>query len=96
MSVTEGKIQEFVACARTLKEDEKDEAKVFFDRLLQAFGLGGQREAGATLEYRVKGQPKSTKFADLLWRPRLAEVGQNHPMNQEPVIAVHYEPMRRL
>ena len=51
--------------------DEKGEAQVFCDRLFQAFGHGGYKEAGATLEYRVKGQGKSTKFADLLWRPRL-------------------------
>lgn len=66
-----GLIQEFVAYARTLKGDEKGEAQVFCDRLFKAFGHGGYKEAGATLEYRVKGQGKSTKFADLLWRPRL-------------------------
>lgn len=64
-------ISTFVGYARTLKGDEKGEAQVFCDRLFQAFGHGGYKEAGATLEYRVKGQGKSTKFADLLWRPRL-------------------------
>src|SRR3954454_7384144 len=64
-------IRLFVEYARTLKGDEKGEAQVFCDRLFQAFGHGGYKEAGATLEYRVKGQGKSTKFADLLWRPRL-------------------------
>lgn len=64
-------IQQFVAYARTLKGDEKGEAQVFCDRLFKAFGHDGYKEAGATLEYRVKGQGKSTKFADLLWRPRL-------------------------
>jgi type II restriction/modification system DNA methylase subunit YeeA len=64
-------IRQFVEYARTLKGDEKGEAQVFCDRLFQAFGHGGYKEAGATLEYRVKAQGKSTKFADLLWRPRL-------------------------
>lgn len=63
-------IREFIDYARTLKGDEKGEAQVFCDRLFKAFGHGGYKEAGATLEFRVKG-PKSTKFADLLWRPRL-------------------------
>lgn len=71
MNDTVGPIQEFVAYARTLKGDEKGEAQVFCDRLFKAFGHGGYKEAGATLEYRVKGPGKSTKFADLLWRPRL-------------------------
>lgn len=63
-------IHAFVDYARSLKGDEKGEAQVFCDRLFQAFGHGGYKEAGATLEYRVK-TAKSTKFADLLWRPRL-------------------------
>lgn len=63
-------IREFIQYARTLKGDEKGEAQVFCDRLFKAFGHGGYKEAGATLEFRVKGA-KSTKFADLLWRPRL-------------------------
>jgi len=63
-------IREFVNYARTLKGDEKGEAQVFCDRLFKGFGHGGYKEAGATLEFRVKGA-KSTKFADLLWRPRL-------------------------
>jgi len=63
-------IREFIEYARTLKGDEKGEAQVFCDRLFKGFGHGGYKEAGATLEFRVKGA-KSTKFADLLWRPRL-------------------------
>ncbi len=63
-------IRQFIEYARTLKGDEKGEAQVFCDRLFKAFGHGGYKEAGATLEFRVKGT-KSTKFADLLWRPRL-------------------------
>lgn len=64
-------IRHFVEYALTLKGDEKGEAQVFCDRLFQAFGHGGYKEAGATLEFRVKGVGGRTKFADLLWRPRL-------------------------
>ena len=65
------KIREFVAFVRQhLTGDEKGEAQVFCDRLFQAFGHAGIFEAGGALEYRVhKG--KTTRFADLLWRPRL-------------------------
>ena len=54
-----------------MKGDEKGEAQVFCDRLFQAFGHAGYKEAGAELEFRVKAKGKTTKFADLLWRPRL-------------------------
>ena len=71
MSAAAEPIRQFVEYARTLAGDEKGEAQVFYDRLFKAFGHGGYKEAGATLEFRVKGAGKSTKFADLLWRPRL-------------------------
>lgn len=64
-------LQDFVAYARSLKGDEKGEAQVFCDRLFRAFGHEGYKEAGATLEYRVRKKGRGTKFADLLWRPRL-------------------------
>ncbi len=64
-------IRSFVNYARTLKGDEKGEAQVFCDRLFQAFSHAGYKEAGAELEFRVKAKGKTTKFADLLWRPRL-------------------------
>ncbi len=71
MEDTRNKIINFVEYATNLKGDEKGEAQVFCDRLFQAFNHEGYKEAGAELEYRVKGKGKSTKFADLLWRPRL-------------------------
>ena len=46
---------------------KRGEAHVFCDRLFKAFGHDGYKEAGATLEYRVKGKDQSTKFADLLY-----------------------------
>ncbi|MFB2936641.1 type IIL restriction-modification enzyme MmeI [Aerosakkonemataceae cyanobacterium BLCC-F154] len=64
-------IQGFVDYAGNLRGDEKGEAQVFCDRLFQALNHAGYKEAGAELEYRVKAKGKTTKFADLLWRPRL-------------------------
>ncbi|MCG7509030.1 DNA methyltransferase [Mesorhizobium retamae] len=58
--------------AATLDGDEKGEAQVFCDRLFIAFGHKGYKEAGASLEYRIKKQSaKGTSFADLIWKPRL-------------------------
>lgn len=64
-------LTEFIHYARTLQGDEKGEAQVFCDRLFRAFGHAGYKEAGATLEERVKGAGKRTRFVDLVWRPRL-------------------------
>lgn len=63
-------IQNFIEYVQKLDGDEKGEAQVFCDRLFQAFGHQGYKEAGATLEHRVKGK-KSTRFADLLWPERV-------------------------
>jgi SAM-dependent methyltransferase len=64
-------IRDFVAYARTLDGDEKGEAQVFLDRLFQAFGHGGYKEAGATLEDRVRRRGRATGFADLVWPGRV-------------------------
>jgi hypothetical protein len=72
MSETLYRITKFLAYAGTLKGDEKGEAQVFCDRLFQAFGHEGYKEAGATLEDRIKQSGgKGTSFADLVWKPRL-------------------------
>ncbi len=64
-------LTEFVAYAATLDGDEKGEAQVFCDRLFRAFGHAGYKEAGATLEFRIKkASSKGTSFADLIWKPR--------------------------
>ncbi len=63
-------IEKFVNYVSCLDGDEKGEAQVFCDRLFQAFGHNGYKEAGATLEYRVKSK-KKTNFADLLWGERV-------------------------
>ena len=63
---------DFVAYTRTLDGDEKGEAQVFCDRLFRAFGHKGYKEAGATLEFRIrKNSGRGTSFADLVWKPRL-------------------------
>lgn len=70
MSEVTAKLEEFVASWRDLQGDEKGEAQVCLDKLFRAFGHAGYKEAGATLEYRVKQARGTTKFADLVWRPR--------------------------
>ncbi len=65
------RLQRFVDYAQRLKGDEKGEAQVFCDRLFQAFGHEGYKEAGATLEDRQHRLGKNVKFIDLLWKPRL-------------------------
>src|ERR1700723_2571680 len=72
MSKTLQAITNFVNYALTLSGDEKGEAQVFCDRLFQAFGHKGYKEAGAILEFRIKkGDQKNTSFADLIWKPRV-------------------------
>lgn len=72
MSKVVEEISKFVAYANSLDGDEKGEAQVFCDRLFQAFGHAGYKEAGAALEYRIKkASSRGTSFADLVWKPRL-------------------------
>lgn len=67
------KLMEFVAWVQAhLTGDEKGEAQIFLDRLFQAFGHAGLKEAGATLEMRVSKAAEAgggTAFADLVWKP---------------------------
>jgi hypothetical protein len=57
VSATVENLNRFVEYAATLRGDEKGEAQVFCDRLFQAFGHAGYKEAGATLEFRIKKIP---------------------------------------
>ena len=71
MSEVVDRLKKFVIYAQELG-DEKGEAQVFCDRLFQAFGHQGYKEAGATLEARLaKKGAKGKKYIDLLWKPRL-------------------------
>ena len=67
------KLTEFTAwCAKHVSGDEKGDAQIFLDRLFQAFGHAGLKEAGATLEFRVVKAAEAgggTSFADLVWKP---------------------------
>ncbi len=65
------RLAEFISwVGSNIRGDEKGEAQVYLDRLFQAFGHAGVREAGATLEERVKkAAGKGTSFADLVWKP---------------------------
>lgn len=72
MSEIVNRLNDFVSYVKLLDGDEKGEAQVFCDRLFQAFGHQGYKEAGAKLEYRIKkNSTKGTSFADLIWKPRL-------------------------
>ncbi|MGV3518545.1 type IIL restriction-modification enzyme MmeI [Luteitalea sp.] len=71
MTDTRDRIRDFVAYGRSLDGYEKGEAQVFCDRLFQAFGHRGYKEAGASLEFKVKRLGRGGGFADLLWRPRV-------------------------
>jgi len=64
-------LEKFVKYVSILDGDEKGEAQVFCDRLFQGFGHKGYKEAGATLEKRLKNDTGGTSFADLLWSPRV-------------------------
>src|ERR1700676_305396 len=64
------RLAEFTAWAVAhITGDEKGEAQLFLDRLFQAFGQKGVKEAGATLEMRIKKADAGTTFADLVWKP---------------------------
>ena len=71
MSEIVDRLKAFVEYAKPLVY-EKGEAQVFCDRLFQAFGHGGYKEAGATLEAKItKKGSKGKKYIDLIWKPRL-------------------------
>lgn len=71
MSTTAERMKAFTAYVGTLEGDEKSEAQVFCERLFQAFGHKGYKEAGAKLEERVRAKGSATKYADLVWPKRV-------------------------
>lgn len=55
-----------------LTGDEKGEAAIFLENLFRALGHEGVRQAGATLEKRIKKRDNGgTAYADLEWKPRV-------------------------
>jgi hypothetical protein len=55
-----------------LTGDEKGEAALFLENLFRALGHEGVRQAGATLEKRIKKHDNGgTAYADLAWKPRV-------------------------
>ena len=68
-----GRLQEFAAWAAAyISGDEKGEAQIFLDRLLQAFGQKGLLEVGGTAEFRIRKAKEDgggTAFADFVWKP---------------------------
>ena len=67
------RLQEFVDWASAhITGDEKGEAQIFLDRLLQAFGQRGLLEVGGTAEFRIRKAKEDgggTAFADYVWKP---------------------------
>ena len=67
------RLEQFVEWVRAnIRGDEKGEAQLFLDRLLQAFEQPGLLEVGGQAEYRVKRAKDSgggTGFADYVWKP---------------------------
>jgi hypothetical protein len=57
-----------------LSGDEKGEAALFLENLFRALGHEGVRQAGATLEKRIKKRDNGgTAYADLEWKPRVLD-----------------------
>jgi N-6 DNA Methylase len=71
MSEVTQKLEQLVAYHALLKGDEKGEAQVFCEKLFQAFGHDGYKQAGAELEARQKKTKGTTGFVDLIWKPKL-------------------------
>lgn len=68
----EQRLADFVSwTTQHISGDEKGEAQIFLEHLFQAFGQRGTKEAGATLEHRVKNTKGGTSFADLVWKPKV-------------------------
>jgi hypothetical protein len=66
------RLQDFVTWAAAhITGDEKGEAQIFLDRLLQAFAQKGVLETGKA-EFRIRKAKEDgggTSFADFVWKP---------------------------
>ena len=68
----EKKIKQFLDYFnKHIKGHEKSEGQIFFDRLLQAFGNKGVKEAGATCEELIQKKKNKKGFIDFTWNPRV-------------------------
>ena len=67
-----------------IEGDEKGEAQVFLDRFFQAFGHAGLKEAGATLEERIKKADGGRAPPDGESHPPPIRSGPLHPTRQGP------------
>ena len=67
------KLAAFTAWAQAhITGDEKGQAQIFLDRLMQAFGHGGSLDVGGEPEFRVRKATEDgggTSFADYVWKP---------------------------
>jgi hypothetical protein len=67
------RLQEFVDWAAAhITGDEKGQAQIFLDCLLQAFHQKGLLEVGGTAEFRIRKAKEDgggTAFADYVWKP---------------------------
>ena len=71
MDDLQSRLKSFIEYVQALQGYEKGEAQLFCERLFQTFGHKGLQSAGAELEFQIKAKGKTTKFADLMWQPRL-------------------------
>jgi len=69
----EKRLADFIAWVKQhITGDEKGEAQIFLDRLMQAFGQRGLLEIGGKAEFRIKKSDEDgggTSFADYVWKP---------------------------
>ena len=67
------KLAAFTAWAAAhITGDEKGQAQIFLDRLMQAFGHGGSLDVGGEPEFRIRKATEDgggTSFADYVWKP---------------------------
>ncbi len=67
------KLATFVAWSQAhITGDEKGQAQIFLDRLMQAFGHAGSLDVGGSPEFRIRKATEDgggTSFADYVWKP---------------------------
>ena len=73
VGIRKDRLESFVEWAgQNITGDEKGQAQIFLDRLLQAFGQKGCLDVGGTPEFRIRKAKEDgggTAFADYVWKP---------------------------